>query len=139
MLDLKLVGAKEGFFDRNKVRRAVDRANRQSLSRAGALVRGIARKSIRKPRGKGTAPPGQPPYSHVGLLRKLIFFLFENRKKTVVVGPAKINKPGRAPQLLEHGGRNRKGDYYRGNPYVGPALKTAEPKLAEQWRDSVGR
>lgn len=57
MIDVRI---KSLFFDRPKVRRAVDKAKRQVLSRGGAFIRTTAKRSIRK--RKGTAPPGKPPH-----------------------------------------------------------------------------
>jgi hypothetical protein len=137
MLNLNLKAAKQGFFDRPAVVRALDRANRRALSRAGAFVRQRARTSMKK--RKGTSPPGQPPYAHVGLLRKFLLFAYDAGKKSVVVGPARINKSGEAPALLEHGGRNQAGDFYRSNPYMGPALRQEAPNFPALWKNSVGR
>jgi hypothetical protein len=43
--------AKQGFFDRAKVKNAVDAGTRRVLSRFGAFVRTRARTSIRKRKG----------------------------------------------------------------------------------------
>jgi hypothetical protein len=137
VLKLNVREAKGGFFDRAKVVRALDRANRRALSKAGAFVRTRARTSMRKRRG--SARPGQPPYAHVGLLRNLILFVYDAVKRTVVVGPAKLNKPGRVPALLEHGGHNQAGDFYRGNPYMTPALAHEASGFPSIWKNSVGR
>jgi len=51
------------FFDSPGVQRAMDAASRAPLSRAGAFIR--KRKTI--------SQPGQPPHSHAGHLRRLIF------------------------------------------------------------------
>ncbi len=99
MIDLRI---KKLFFDRPKVQRATDKARRRVLSRAGAFIRQTARTSIRK--RKGTSPPGSPPYSHVGLLRRLILFGYDERTDSVVVGPVKLNKQSDAPHTLEFGG-----------------------------------
>src|SRR5688500_3112527 len=125
MLNVSVKEAKGGFFDRPKVLKALDRANKRALSKAGAFVRQRAKTSMRK--RKGTAPSGEPPYAHVGLLRKLMFFAYDAQRKSVVVGPARINTPTGVPGLLEHGGRNQAGDYYRGNPFMGPALRQEAP------------
>jgi len=56
------------FFDRQAVISKVDAATRRVLSRFGAFVRQRAKSSIRKRRNP--APPGSPPSSHTGLLKK---------------------------------------------------------------------
>lgn len=92
---------KDMFFDRHVVIAAVDNAKRKVLSKAGAFIRTTARTSIRK--RKGTAPPGKPPYSHEGSLRKLILFGYDRASDSVVVGPVGFAR-STAPRALEHGG-----------------------------------
>lgn len=99
------------FFDRKEVIDAVGRARAAALSKAGAFVRTAARSSIRK--RKRASAPGQPPSSHVGLLKNFIFFSFDPIPKSVVVGPEKLNQRafigqnlivGTVPHVLEFGG-----------------------------------
>ena len=139
------------FFDRPKVRRGVDRAKRRALSSAGAFIRQRARTSIRK--RKGAAPPGKPPRSHEGSLRRLILFGFDRASDSVVVGPVKLNKPGEAPSVLELGGRTTvtrrrtrkdgkrviesKRVRIAARPYMGPALKKELPNIPKAWANSV--
>jgi len=134
------------FFDRPKVQRAVDAARRRVLSKAGAFVRQEARQSIRK--RKGTSPPGRPPYSHVGLLRNLILFGYDERTDSVVIGPLGFRRSN-APNVLEFGGttvvekRRRRGKRVRRKvriaqrAYMGPALEKERPKLPKLWANSV--
>lgn len=134
------------FFDRKVVLDAVDKAKRTVLSKAGAFIRTVARTSIRK--RKGSAPPGSPPHSHVGLLRNFILFGYDRASDSVVVGPAKSNKPNEAPRVLEHGGVTTTTRFARGKrrklrvrvaarPFMGPALEKERPKLPALWRNSV--
>jgi hypothetical protein len=100
------------IFDTAKVRAAVGKVRRKNLSRAGAFVMRRARSSIRK--RKVVSKPGQPPSSHLGLLRKGILFAYDLATRSVVVGATKLNmvffdrdrKPvrGTVPQVLEEGG-----------------------------------
>jgi hypothetical protein len=139
---MKLNAAKAGFFDRVKVMNAVDKATRGVLSKFGAFVRQRAKTSIR-PR-KGTSPPGLPPYSHTGLLRRFIFFSYDNERHSVVIGPTLINTPTGAPETLEHGGattildrRRRKRVTIQPRPYMGPAFEAEKAQLPSLWRNSV--
>lgn len=134
------------FFDRPAVQRAVDKAKRRVLTRAGAFVRTAARSSIRK--RKRISEPGKPPSSHSGLLRRFIYFAYEPHLDTVVIGPERLNKQGEAPRVLEHGGRTRITRRRRGKvvrrrvtikprPFMGPALEKERPKLPKRWAGAV--
>jgi len=132
------------FFDRKAVTSKVDAATRKVLSKFGAFVRQTAKSSIRK--RKKSAPPGQPPSSHIGLLKKFIFFGYDPTKRSVVIGPVRLSQKGRgeAPHLLEHGGSTtlkRKGKRTRARiqarPFMGPAMKKEQPKLPAMWKGSV--
>lgn len=136
---------KRFFFDREKVIKAVSRARRRALSKAGAFIRTRARTSIRK--RKGTSPPGSPPYSHVGDLRKGILFGYDAQRESVVVGPVGF-KGSTAPSALEFGGTSKR--YSRRErrdvpveigprPYMGPALEAeiAAGTIPKHWANSV--
>lgn len=139
---------KDMFFDRHVVIAAVDNAKRKVLSKAGAFIRTAAKTSIRK--RKGSAPPGAPPHSHEGSLRRLILFGYDKPNDSVVVGPVGFKKSD-APSVLEYGGDTivlrRVGG--RGGkltsqkvkiaprPYMAPALEKQRPKLPLLWRNSV--
>ncbi len=142
MIDLRI---KQMFFDRPKVKRAVDAARRRVLSKAGAFIRQTARTSIRK--RKGTSKPGAPPHSHVGLLRRFILFGYDKQSDSVVIGPVGF-RASSAPRVLERGGtttvaRRRRGKRTErrvriaARPYMQPALEKERPKLPELWRNSV--
>jgi hypothetical protein len=142
MIGLSFQAAKQGFFDRAAVQQKVDKATRKVLSRFGAFVRQRAKTSIKK--RKGTSPPGQPPYSHVGLLRKFILFAYDADRQSVVIGPTLIREGSAAPRLLEHGGdtvletrKGRKRARYRSRPFMGPAFEAEKPQLSALWKNSV--
>ena len=135
---------KQLFFDRQAVTSRVDPATRKVLSKFGAFVRRTAKGSIRN--RKAAAPPGAPPSSHTGLLKKFIFFGYDPGRESVVIGPTRLDRRGRgeAPSLLEHGGQTtlvrrgkRERATYRARPYMGPAFEKEQPKLPAMWRDSV--
>jgi hypothetical protein len=135
---------KRMFFDRQAVISKVDAATRRVLSKFGAFVRRSAKSSIRK--RKKPAPPGQPPSSHTGLLKKFIFFGYDADRRSVVIGPTRLNQKGRgeAPPLLEYGGKatlvrrgKKKRVTYQARPYMGPAFEKEKPQLPAMWRGSV--
>lgn len=135
---------KQLFFDRQAVISKVDAATRRVLSKFGAFVRRSAKSSIRK--RKKAAPPGQPPSSHTGLLKKFIFFGYDAARQSVVIGPTRLNQKGRgeAPPLLEYGGNTtlkrggkKRRVTYQARPYMGPAFEKEKPQLPAMWRGSV--
>jgi len=141
-LDIRI---KDLFFDREVVKRAVDRAKRDVLSKAGAFIRQAARTSIRK--RKGTSKPGQPPFSHEGSLRRLILFGYDRPAESVVIGPVGF-RSSHAPQTLEFGGvaeaprwwrkkLKKKRIRIRPRAFMGPALEKERDKLPAMWAGSV--
>ncbi|MBI5864318.1 MAG: hypothetical protein HZB38_07410 [Planctomycetes bacterium] len=142
MIDFRI---KDLFFDKAAVVRAVDSAKRRVLSKAGAFIRTTAKHSIRT--RKGPAPPGSPPHSHEGSLRRLIFFGYDRSSDSVVVGPVGFRK-STAPNVLEFGGTTLVTTRRRGHvmkqkvrvetrPYMGPAFEKERPKLPRMWAGSV--
>ncbi len=137
-------------FNSTGVQRAMDRATRRALNKAGGWIRKTAKRSIR-PR-KTISQPGQPPHSHTGPLRDLMFYGYEPYAQTVVIGPLPFKGKKGAP-LLEVGGvtiarqRSRSGKIrhrrmvYRARPFMGPALDKAlaQPDLIPSfWRNQLG-
>lgn len=138
------------FFSAPKVKRAVDRARRKALSKAGAFIRQVARTSMR--RGRGSSLPGTPPRAHEGSLRRLLFFAFDPASDSVVVGPVGFRR-SEAPSTLEFGGtitvtrrRARPGGgnvvekrraRIEARPYMGPALRKELPNMPKRWANSV--
>ena len=139
----RLVATQQGFFDRPKVQKAVDAATKRVLSRFGAFVRQRAKTSIRQ-RTK-VSSPGQPPASHLGLIKKFILFAYDQQRRSVVVGPTLLNKgDGTAPRLLEHGGagvrqrgKRMKQVHYRPRPFMQPAFQAELPGLSRLWANAV--
>lgn len=144
MLTLKF---KMVFFNSARVIRAMDAATRRALTKVGAFIRTRAKTSIRK--RKGVSRPGQPPHSHVGTLRRLLFFALGPDRKSVVVGPARFGA-GKAPSRLEFGGKairiskhqsgkrgRRRIVRYRKRPFMGPALEAELPAIPSRWRNSL--
>lgn len=139
-MDLDFASFKVDFFDTSRVMKRVAAGKRRVLSKIGAFVRQRAKTSIRK--RKKSSPPGQPPSSHAGQLR-LIFFAYDHRSESVVVGPIAFGARGGAgivPRLLEFGGeviRGGKRLVYRGNPFMRPAMEAELPKFEQQATDML--
>jgi len=118
-------------FDKGKVTRVIARANIETLGHAGALVRKIARNSIK--RGARQSPAGRPPHTRKGQLKSAILYAAE--QGAVVIGPSAetVGTSGKAHEL---GGRFR-GERYPRRPFMGPALEKARDRLPTLWRASV--
>ena len=96
--------------DGAKVIQKTKAASITSLGRAGAYIRGIARKSIKvsdKP-----SEPGKPPHSRKGRLKNAILFSVEKAQGAVVIGPT-ATEMGGVGRTHEFGGveapKKRKG------------------------------
>jgi hypothetical protein len=118
---------KAGFFDRKAVQTAVGKVQGANLSKGGAFVRRAAKTSLKYRKQEQDAPAGRPPFVHrsekftlektnkrTGVktrrasspLRELLFFAFDTKTKTVVIGPAGLNKGAgqTVPEVQEDGG-----------------------------------
>ena len=80
------------------------------------------------------------------MLKKFIFFGYDADRRSVVIGPTRLNQKGRgeAPPLLEYGGKatlvrrgKKKRVTYQARPYMGPAFEKEKPQLPAMWRGSV--
>jgi len=145
---LKL-SVRQAFFDTSAVLEAVGRARAKALTRIGGHIRTTAQRSIR--RRKGPSAPGSPPHAHKGQLRKFLFFSYDARSDSVVVGPAllpggtNVRVGGTIPAMLELGGAVGAGRKQatearvEARPYMGPALGAAAraDKLSKAWKDAV--
>lgn len=115
------------FFDQKAVTSAVDRGTRRALSKFGAIVRAIARASLRPSPGYQTrtlnvdgekvvvvgqipSRPGSPPFASADSpLRKFLWYSYDPARRSVVVGPVRLTRTRAqrmsvAPEALEYGG-----------------------------------
>jgi hypothetical protein len=133
------------FFDRQAVLKKLPPAKRRVLSKLGAFVRRSAQTSMKYRRGP--SKPGQPPSAHRefgALLRKLLFFAYDEKSETAVVGPV-AHRNAEAPRLNEFGGKaHRKHGRHKGRvvsypprPFMAPALKLNEPRMPSEWGNSI--
>lgn len=90
-------------LERKKLTAAVRRANIRTLPRAGAYIRGIARRSIKR-RKRLRSLPGNPPHTRTGRIKHAIRFDLGPARDSVAIGPAR-EAAGRLWNLLEFGGR----------------------------------
>ncbi len=139
MIGFKVDKIKGMFFDRPKIKSAIDKATKNVLSKFGAFVRTTAKQSIRT--RKKISAPGQPPSSHTGLLKRFIFFGFDPVSRSVVIGPSKLNQKNTdAPEKLEYGGivkGKKKRVKMAPRPFMTPAFEKELPKVPDMWRNAV--
>ena len=144
MIDMKLSKVGANFLDQPHVKKKVKKSQLRVMNRQGALVRRLAQRSMR-PGGVAdkSSEPGEPPRTHgKRLLRKFLFYAYDPRKESVVIGPVRLSraKGKHVPSTLEFGGRTTsrgKTRKYKPRPYMGPAFETAKPELPQMWRNSV--
>lgn len=108
MIGMDVADALDSFFDRTHVVRKLDQAKKRMLTGIGARTMTRARRSLKTP-GKRKAKnykatPGKPPASWTGLLKQFIFFVYEPRTESVMIGPADFKESSDTPELLEYGG-----------------------------------
>jgi hypothetical protein len=140
-MPLQLTATLKLVMTPSKVLEAADKMKRRNLYKTGALVRTIARNSIR--RGKSKANPGQPPIQHTNPGLKLIkFSVLESDEVYVYTEP--FQSVGiDVPKTLEDGGyqrlkKNRKRSKYLRHPFLAPAEVKARDKYPELWANSFG-
>lgn len=111
------------FFDRKGVQSKMQKKEARVLSGTGAFGRTVVRRSIRAGgKKKAISDPGSPPRYHTkgsASLKDGIFFGYEPKRASVVIGPRLLNARGSGkfnsvryrlvgvksiPELLEKGG-----------------------------------
>lgn len=139
------------FLNPRRVTSAAERAARRGLSRFGAFTRTTARRSIKQPAKNAktqSSRPGNPPKSHLGFLKNLILWAYDNARQSVVIGPlVKAGRSGVAIRALEYGGttvlKTREGmkhAYIDERPYMRPAFLIAKERLIPQvFKDAMKR
>lgn len=141
---------------RQKPTAALTPEERASFERRQKLYKS-GKSKVKPKRPLVASEPGEPPRTRTGLIRKFLFFAFDPQTKSVVVGPALLNKSSGAPATLEYGGvtmgivnaeimLNGGQRVYRQTemlvkieprPYMQPALQRNQAKVAELFRNSI--
>ena len=104
-LPIAISGKINSYFEQKSIMSMLNRHNRRALSRSGAYVAEVARRSIHKKRG--SSKPGNPPYSHTGKLRQMIASGVDGNRVCAVAGALirlDVENHGKTPNVLEHGG-----------------------------------
>jgi len=109
----------------------IPQEKRKVGNRQGALIRTIARRSIRK--RKRPSMPGESPTNQTGLLKRFLFYSWDGATQSVVIGPEKLpGARGEAPKVLEYGKAN-----FAARPFMRPSLDAAMAKLPELWNGAI--
>ena len=120
-------------FDKDGLVARVAKASVDVLRRMGAYVRTVARRKVHT--SPNPSPPGTPPHSKTGALKRGILFGVEKHERTVLIGPS-VRFVGQSMTAHEFGGKYRR-ERYPKRPLMGPSLKESTPHLASFWRDAV--
>lgn len=110
------------------------------IARAIAIKEGRpVPKRVRRLRG---SPPGTPPYSRTGLLKRKLSFSYDPSSKSAVVGPEAAGP--KTADVLEYGGTvkiktggKKRTIHVKPRPTMGLAYTKSKPRLTEFWRNSV--
>lgn len=98
-----MIGAKvKTCTETQRVAKKARQKSIENLGHAGAAIRLVAKRSVRK--RKGPSPVGQPPHTHTRRLPRAIKYAVEKQRSVVVIGPD-IQSLGTAGKAHEHGGR----------------------------------
>jgi hypothetical protein len=84
-----------------KARQKIIDGSVKSLGKAGAYIRGIAKKSIKT--SQRISEPGRPPHTRQGRLKHSIYFAVEKQTPGVVIGPV-ASAVGKIAHTHEFGG-----------------------------------
>ena len=132
-----------------KIKAAEESATFQNFAHAGAKLRKVAQESIetapREPRKRRVTrggrkvkttpgPAGGPIRTRSGQARRAI--VFHSTKDSVLIGP-RHSVVGVSMEAHEFGGDFR-GQVYEERPTMGLALENIIPRLAEEWRGTIG-
>lgn len=145
-----LVQIKQLFFDKTAVEKAAGRAKKTALARFGGYVRRVAQTSMRY--RKSASKPGEPPSAHKSgrlaalkklgraknngaLLREMLYFAFDPKTQSVVVGPLGFKTRGTPVPALHEFGGTRQGEKGESFPVKNPAGR--DPKTGRFYSRGV--
>lgn len=144
-----------GYFTMRDARQSIRRPRKRSLGEMSDAERKDYRRRRALALYYGERPPdrpympsrpGEPPRNRQGLLKDLIFFVYDRLRMSVIIGPAKlhgsIRSPQTVPEILEEGGYtvNRKAGRtmrIEKRPYMAPAFDRQLVKHVKYLKNSV--
>jgi len=86
-------------------------------------------------KNRPASPPGSPPFTHSGLLRRAVVYSRDYTARSMLIGTTAAFADDLG-QLHEYGG-TRFGRRYPARPFMQPALAQIQPQLPKLWQDSI--
>ena len=120
-------------FDADDLVARAAKASQDVLRRMGAYVRKVAQSKVR--RSDRPSPPGSPPHTRKGLLKRAILFGVDRQGSRVLIGPG-FRHVGVSMTAHEFGGGYKRQRYPK-RPLMGPSLRESAPHLAKMWENAV--
>lgn len=108
----------------------------KSLSRSAFLIRRAAQSQFVKSKSNQPSPPGRPPRTRKGRLKKAILYAVDREREEAVIGPAH-HLAGTVGRAHEHGGMY-KGTRYPERRFMGPALDAMRDQIPSQFGGMLG-
>lgn len=127
--------AKDAKSTIRRAPKAVGKSSQAGTKRdsKGRFVKGSGKK--KRTRGaQVSSPPGTPPYTRRGQLKRAI--KYAANKDGAVIGP-EFSKVGVSAEAHEFG-KQYKGADYPDRPFMGPALQRNINRFAQSWAGSIG-
>ena len=94
------------------------------------------RKWRREAKRRPPSPPGTPPYTYTGTIRRAVLYAFDVSRQVTVIGPA--HSVIRTVAALHEAGGTFHGRRYPARPFRQAALDKAKTRLVKLWEDSFG-
>ncbi len=100
--------AKNFTWDTKAVIKAAGRVKAEALRMTAKDIRSTAKRSMKDRKDfRDSAAPGAAPNAHLGILKKSIYFAWDENRQSAVVGPVKYEGRSDGAIALEEGGRRR--------------------------------
>ena len=144
------VFSKFGAFVRTRARSSMRPARQKSLSEMSREEIVVYEERVRyaekhgrdKPkRPAASSAPGEAPRVQLGFLKQFLYFAYDDESKSVVIGPAKLNRDGEAPLTLEEGGSvrlwNGRTVTIEARPYMRPAFLAETENVPALWAGAL--
>lgn len=149
------------FIDQDKIKRTFERSEERAFKSTGAYIRTIGANSIKV--GKKPSAPGLPPKTRRKFLKKNIYFAYDRKTRSVVIGPVTYPVINRlqefggshafekwfnpaAKAVFTLGGQPKRGGPWKfggrvnltfpARPFMNPAFEKSIAKLPSFWKNT---